>query len=641
MRLVGCVLLVGCVFTGLVRADAEADGLGLAIALGSPKPDTRGLEIDFNDVYLGVRDGRPSWLVGMSITGDDAIRGRIMRVEYEMPEGFSPRTVRKDRPAGTGGPLPFGLEAVQSRDVILIKAKVTLADGSVVPLTGAHAPRATADGALRLQTIAANEPVDVPGFGSACTIQCVINGPRDRLERIVAGEFRHVVAGRQERTVLVPQALQPGNPVSMASVLTDKSLLVAVLTTDDGYQQRLVRDVVPGNTTETGLTMSLVTQVREKYWGLDENSLPFWVAEIGLSGEPETLAKVESVEYKATAIGGGDLPVEESGKLAPGTPWELFIRRPFEIEAVAHMKDGRHWTLSTAQALAQAPRPKEEFGLKWARIDDGQYWIAWIDGWEESMRRVKSVEYTMDGYDLGTAQQRRSKNIGDFGLSAYKCVGKPRTLSARIRLEDGSTQSLEATVDEPIAPLGWTSSSRYWGDGLWEATLQLTGDENVRRQTTAIDFKTVQTEPPGPVIVPASPERRARVLFDGASHASVSQVDVLGGDAPVQLPGGDLRVEGDRQDELELRVDFGEITKVDAPKIEYVVHVGGPESMMSRIRSVEYSIKEDEKTFTPIINGRFGERTDGFEYRAYAKRIPTATAKVTMIDGSVVELMSK
>ena len=581
-------------------------------------------ELYATDAYTGRIAGRPYWTTTWRLIGD---RQQIQQLA-NVRQKFLTRESNAVNPAETGYAYAMNLEAGGGKIVYTFDGP----DGKPRTLENEHKPAAPANDALRVAVnMSDRADYSIAWMRHAYTYAATLVGPNDFGNTIQQVDYRYRVRGRAERTIVNPQMMYWPWQLHFESATDEAFDLEAVATHMDGFRERLVTPVKPGFSVEPKPDLSL--RIREAFNGYDDKSgAPEWVSLFEVVGDAAVTDQIARVDYELKGYRIVDTHKTTAEKNA--TKRVLFFG-PSQLKATVTMADGSTRELA-GELLADAPRTKEPIELRAvrdARVADGKGWIVFLAGWESKLKHVQFVNYYAKdkSFEYGVPdRQLKSSELANFALVHTSPGSCP--LRVQVGMDDGT--DLELSIDPHIAtrPLDWTSAHRYWGDGLWETDLWLTGEPNDLSDIRL--YSDFIADPPNKYEVsrvPVWPTQYARVHWPGGVQRIKEFSYGTAKERVLRLPGRAVQVGGGAVRET---LGYQVLRQPGQPEAatakEWVVSLIGPEKELSRVKSVTYTVGEES---FPAPR-RWGEATDGFERHLVYTEKPDPTVVVTFEDGT-------
>jgi hypothetical protein len=605
--------------------------------------DPRRIEIETSDKYKGIDAyGRPTWFMTMKPMGDPLSLKEIEKVVYEMPEGYKPREMEI-----LASSHPTCAMDMNTTKPTKITAAVHFKDGNFSRFNVDVTPRSPRDDRMSFNVQSSphslnNKPATA-WFAS-------FEGPSAALERLSAVDYRYRREGRLVRWLHDPGYHLQAGVFRAQGVTEEDGVMEAVVTLTDS-SQRIMKGYI--STKQIAHLRSPWTiEASERFFGYD-NGIPKWLVTLEAVGTPEALAALEQVRYEWAHEKTGEPQwvapprAAADGNPAHGYRLQVYITRPTTFKV--SYKRGGDTIDDTREARTTAPRTPEPILLKqkrfgdWPRADGtgtDYHWTVYLDGWEQSLREVKQVEYTLPKALGGNKIVVADRNADRHPGFAYQGISTaPTTIDALVTFKDGKTQKLYVQTGLPPEPVGVKVTDRYYGldaekKPQWSVTTELTGDHwktVVPINWLKYTFKLDDNE---------SPQTYDSPLFSTWSlwneGGKVESLMVMYNDrswkrVPINEP---VRLKSPRIDLVTVKQGPGLTPEsVAGAKKEWVAYLVGPEKNLGGVASASYDIALPEGAVTMTSSNRYGEMHEGFEVRYFAEKPVEVKAKIKFPGG--------
>lgn len=620
----------------LVRNDGTRQRLERWIELGADAryADADRLALSAHDVYLGRVDGVPAWRTTFRVVGDRESLRAIREARFTTEYAGRPGTWTV--PPGTAGEgLQLTIDSRGPRTLTAVLAR----EGGDKRLELTHAPSAPLDDQLGIAIEQAEQtdltlPREDGPPRSAKSLSAAIRAPlRERL-RIRSVEWRHVVHGRVERTLRPAEWLSWPALTDLATVITDRSTIEAVVTSMDGFVEHVTVPVSPAGLQTKREPLTL--RVREKYEGGHETAKS-WRVRLALAGLAEAVAEVESLDLKLLDPYGEDLgPRELSGSRE--TCFDVIVHEPTDVLVIAKRRDGSQARFRV-RVHAEAPELAElavhTANQPYPSPAQPQR-VCWIEGREGSFGAIARVRWlAADGAELAVVARNE---LGDLcGFPLVREAGAALPAVAEAVLADGTTHRLPVPAPPTPGELRWRAVQRPFADGRVELELALDGDPaQLARLARETRFELVVdgvARGGEELLAFARPARRfllprGRYEFAGVRYGF--------GDGTIQaLAGGTLDVDVPSRGPLAIAVERCFAEPASPTATAFSIRLQGDEDLLARVRAVEYRVGGSSAV---RIARRFGGAHDGFELRRNLSRAVPVRATVHFASGETQRL---
>lgn len=592
--------------------------------------------LDSYDFYASHRGGRPVWNAVFRIVGDVEGVTEIASVNYETLIDGKPRFPRQVLPSKDG---TFAISEPTSGPVTM-RATVKTRAGRELVFERTHTPRSPANGALGIaRTIEGERSIHYAARGKDERMaHFSLVGPNDSRHDVLRVDWVHEGRGRVEINYVNPRRLGASFLTEASALVTQPFDLRAIVHSKGGWVEMLE---APVSLESSGETVSdLRVRAREKFWGW-KDGVARWLAEGSLVGDEARVSQVEKVAWTVDFLPTGRRTASPPTPRDPRAAYETLLTQPALLVAIVTFKDGTKQEL-TGRTLCMARRSKEPVEIRYAEQrssrGDGIMWEAWLAGHEEDLRRIKSVKWDLPGDRLD-----HFREIADNQRMPLWSIGrftKERTLvRAEVTFRDGTSTKLAKWVGDIRRELSYAYGESYWGDGIFEISLMLSGDiEEQRRVFRGIDWVNPQGRKIGVRAIPSFPRQPSRGLFK-PGKLSLKEVQFTRESNRVEkMTGGTITVGQARRIEnlaiVNKASSWQDPGAAEGSAREWAIGVEGPEKDLSRIRQVSYTVRSDDGSWTRLSDLRNSAPPHAFGVRQTAKAAPTVTATVTFVDGS-------
>jgi hypothetical protein len=610
--------------------------------------DPRRIDIDVSDVYEGLSQGAPSWLVTLKPVGDEENLKRITRAVYKLPETYSNPTITVPATADVrGGKLGMEMLAFsrQPVEVTVHYDDETTSTFNVTATTSASANESIAlfsswwDAWGRLMI----EPA----------------GPRNTVLNLSSAEYRYRNKGRWYRDVIAPGYHRNRGLLRVSNRVELPVDVVGFLKTADGWTQVAEARMAIKHKEPWGNMPLLSLRGRERFWGYSKEGRPEWIVSLQVVGATSFTDKIQSVTYEGNTRGATTEPfkyvMENNQELA------LLKSRPVAVRALVTFKPESNlapmrvygWLPTTS---ARTAKPVELASARLSVSATQHRWLVHLTGWEMQLREVESVTYSTAGQDRANQVkvEQRQGNYPEFGF-AVGTTG-PTRVDALVRFKDGREESLSIVVGQPIPQIDYVTQTRYWGPmsrlagadargDAFETTARLVGDIYDMRSVreTTLRF----ANPFDQVVNVGLPLHTGRRVSAGVGEMEFVDLYMLR--EKKRLPGRKLTAPEKYHRELTLLFEPGPVpaggaaaagSDADkaAPKTagpaEYIAYLAGPEMDLTNVTYVDYKFDFAGTQREQRVFDRWGEFHEGYEARIVDQGVSGITATVRFNDGT-------
>jgi len=597
--------------------------------------DPNRVELIASDVYQGLYNEKPSWIIRYQVLGDRQQLARISKVQFHRPAEY------EDGPTYTKQQLTekfnhgLATESFLRHDAMELGATVTFDDGRTSKLKLHYAPQSSPNELLGIM-IDGNEEANLYNRFDRKPLHryhAKLMGPKGELDRVTRVDWYQHVRKQAERTLNTGGIQGDIYSMSFLGGVNEPSPLTARVYFTDGYEQFIYAATAPGY---TGLARSaLDLEIREKFLEYDENLKPWWTAEIRVAGDAKVMQRIRNVQYTTRNFNGPQI----------FGPWDYPFNAPFgvsysapsEITAIITYEDGSTQELK-ARARADAARPAAELQLIPIRHKNWRQgvhlWSVYVDGYETVRSMIAKVVFKQ-GDVTRTLTYEKDKVPRTIYENFTHDMEKP--ITAQVTLQDGRLLDLTLTLPQLQKGIGWAwQQGEYWGDGKWEVSAYLTGTLDARSSVGIHDHFYSHDHKLRFHNVPSWPDHLTRLdMLPGEYQFRAPQVATGWGNWFSLWPDVIKVVERPEQriDTLTLRVVRSPHQPASGQSDEWRVYIHGPQRDMHRIREVHYESVIDGHPVSIDIGRRWGEFFAGYEHRYIVRDQPSVKATITFNDG--------
>lgn len=599
---------------------------------GTAYPDDDRIEPVVWNRYLGGEGGQPAFSGHVLLAGDRRQLEKLAKVFVREPAGADQREYE----IATDRADPTWQWSCEGGPTAVLEYRLVFTDGREKRLRHEHRRTLGADDTLGFFVDMAAEPdayLD-PQHPATHRFTARPVGPDQSLLRVVAVDWQHEPIGYRERTMHAFKRTGLLSAHALTSVLTRPFPLRARLYYHTGWEESLATDLTRLAGGE--LRPDLALRVQEKFHGY-HGGRPLWSQVLEVARDAAVWpAPVVKAAYTLAPLDGGPATVVVA--TTPTGACYTHAARPSRIRAEVEFADGRTATLHGFASTTAMRRKQPVSLIRYANnhgVDHEKRWLLVVDAWEGTREQLASVRWD------SSAPEAYFDRTDDFaggvpGLIVYERSSDPETMTVVANLRDGRSWRWEVAVGQPIAPVGWTWASTYWGDGLWQVDAEATGDwwhlQHLGRSFrldggSGLRFTDVGAWPLGRVRAHAKAGRH--VVVGGAFR----------GDEP--LPGATIELGGAgvaTPERLALAVVRSPYVHEQATVPEWFLTVTGPERELREIVRVDYDFADVDGARTVAVDRRWGEFFAAYEHRTFGVEPPRAKARVLRRDGTVVEL---
>lgn len=593
-------------------------------------PDDDRVALDPWNRYLGRESGRAEFTGHVRLVGDRRSLERLDKVFFREETGSDP----KEYQVYGGGEHPQWTWGLSGEERAVLHARLLWKDGREKALRLEHRRTLLPNDTFGFHVQTTEKPTTYLDFQHQECFGTTLRpiGPDQDLLRIVGIEWFHRTVGPLERTKQI--TLRTGFPEALAftTVFTRPFELQAKLQYHTGFEEILTLPLTRYVSGDARPAVQL--RVREKFWGY-ENGLPLWQVVLSVARDgaryPRPLAKST---YTLQSI-DRPTPYKPFETTDPDGAFWLRTDRPCTLRAELMFEDGRRETLEGA-IPAMAARPATEFFVRRYRNNHGvahpNRWLLVLDAWEGEREKIGAVlwDAPLDLFD----------RIDDFqdgvpGLIVYeRGADQPETMKITMRRRSGTEIRFTETIGDPVDPVNWSYSQRYYGGGLWQLDAQAIGDWwHLKDLGKSLRFETA----PGLQLddVGAWPMGRKRARLPAGSYEILR--GFYRGEQPLAGVRFELGTAKAPSEALALSISRSPYDHPAATVPEWILAIVGPEQHLARIAKVVYEY-EDSRPRSAQVTRRWGEFYESFEHRAHGAQAPAVKATVHFEDGTTLGL---